>query len=177
MRARLALVLAMTLALGACATRPPPAPPPPPPAPPPGPSLAELKRQEDLKCLAETVYFEARGETEKGRQAVAWVVLNRVGHPKFPDSVCGVVRQGGEKPPCQFSWYCDGKPEVAKEQSAWAEAERVAALVYDRKVPDPTHGALYFHHVGVKPSWKDEFQQTARIDGHLYYKPLNISQI
>lgn len=173
------LGLVLVVFLSACASRPPPAPPPvAAPAPPPGPSPQELAfRAQEIECLAQAVYFEARGESEKGRQGVAAVVMNRVGHGSFPDTVCGVVRQGGETPPCQFSWYCDGKPEQAREPEAWAEAKRIAELAFDRKLPDPTNGALYFHHLDAKPDWKDVFDQTARIDGHLYYKPRSLAQI
>lgn len=132
---------------------------------------------ENHRCLAQTIYHEARGEPEQAQRAVAAVVLNRVRSGEFPKTVCEVIRQGGEERPCQFSWYCDGKPEQPKEAQAWADAQRIAREVYDRTVPDPTHGALYFHHVGVAPAWKDDFQQTARIDGHLYYKPVHVGQI
>jgi spore germination cell wall hydrolase CwlJ-like protein len=136
------------------------------PPPPPDPH-----RLQELSCLAQAVYFEARSEDEKGQRAVAYVVLNRVGHPKFPDSVCGVIHQGGPKPPCQFSFYCDGRAEKPHEPKAWAEAQQIAEAVYDRKVTDPTGGALFFHQRGVKPAWKHGLKRTAEISGHIYYRP------
>ena len=164
------------LMLSACASRPPPAPPP--PAPPPGPSPEELAfRAQEIECLAQTVYFEARGESETGKRAVASVVLNRTRHGKFPQTVCGVVRQGGETPPCQFSWWCDGRPEQPKEPDAWAEALRIAEEMYGKRAPDPTNGALYFHHQTVTPSWQDDFLRTVEIDGHIYYRPRHDDQI
>ncbi len=66
-------------------------------------------------CLALALYWEAKAEGPEGMLAVASVVLNRVAHPEFPDTVCGVVKQGGETPPCQFSWWCDGASDRPTE--------------------------------------------------------------
>jgi len=121
------------------------------------------------ECLALAIYFEARGEPKRAQQAVAAVVLNRVEDPEFPDTVCGVVRQGGENPPCQFSWWCDGLSDTPAERDAWNRARALAAEM-TRTPIDPTDGALYFHHVQVRPKWRHAFQQTAEIGDHLYYR-------
>jgi spore germination cell wall hydrolase CwlJ-like protein len=67
---------------------------------------------QELRCLALTLYWEARAEKRDAMEAVAWVVLNRRKNPEFPKTICAVVREGGEKPPCQFSYWCDGKAET-----------------------------------------------------------------
>ncbi|ACI99337.1 cell wall hydrolase [Rhodospirillum centenum] len=121
------------------------------------------------ECLAKAVYFEARGEPEKAQAAVAAVVLNRVEDPQFPDTPCDVVRQGGETPPCQFSWWCDGRSDRPRDQDSWRQALRIADLVGSGTVEDPTGGALYFHHTRVSPSWSAVFEQVAEIGAHIYY--------
>lgn len=124
---------------------------------------------EQRECLAKAVYFEARGEPEEAQAAVAAVVLNRVEDPQFPDTPCAVVRQGGETPPCQFSWWCDGRSDEPRDQESWKRALRIADLVGSGTVEDPTGGALYFHHTRVSPSWSTAFEQVAEIGAHIYY--------
>ena len=90
-------------------------------------SLAKPTGGKQWACLAEAIYFEARGEPVEGQFAVAEVVLNRVDSPKCPNSICKVVRQGtGRKPACQFSYNCDGKLEYIASGSAYDQAERLA---------------------------------------------------
>lgn len=128
---------------------------------------------EQRECLAKAVYFEARGESEEAQAAVAAVVLNRVEDPQFPDTPCDVVRQGGESPPCQFSWWCDGRSDQPRDQESWRRALRIADLVGSGTIDDPTRGALYFHHTRVNPSWSESFQQVVSIGGHIYYRDGN----
>jgi hypothetical protein len=73
-----------------------------------------------VTCLARTIYWEAKGEGEEGMRAVANVVLNRLGKPGFPDTVCGVVKEGQSQRKCQFSWWCDGRPDEAQDAGAYA---------------------------------------------------------
>ncbi|MBF0307485.1 MAG: cell wall hydrolase, partial [Alphaproteobacteria bacterium] len=80
----------------------------------------------EVECLALNIYFEGRGEPTEGRVAVAQVTLNRVAHPDWPKTVCGVVRQGGPMAPCQFSWYCDGLPDRPTDRAAWRDAQALA---------------------------------------------------
>ena len=80
-----------------------------------GPRAAAETREQAIGCLALAMYWEAKAEGAEGMRAVAAVVLNRVAHPEFPRTVCGVVKQGGERPPCQFSWWCDGKSDQPTE--------------------------------------------------------------
>jgi spore germination cell wall hydrolase CwlJ-like protein len=126
---------------------------------------------EDLRCLAKTIYFEARGESLQGQIGVAAVVLNRVRHPRFPDTICDVVHQGGEDPSrgCQFSWWCDGRSDTPREAKAWARAQRLAREMIAGVHPDRTGGALFYHHRSISPFWRSHMQQTVEIDQHVYY--------
>ncbi len=118
--------------------------------------------------MALAMYWEARGEGARGMAAVGHVVLNRVRSNAFPDSPCDVVFQGGETPPCQFSWWCDGKSDRPDQLAQWHAALATADAVLDRRIDDPTDGALFFHAAGVKRPWKRT--QTARIGGHIFYR-------
>jgi spore germination cell wall hydrolase CwlJ-like protein len=101
---------------------------------------------------------------------VGWVVLNRRQHPTFPTSVCSIVREGGERPPCQFSFWCDGRSDSPQDGESWALARSVAAELLSRPPADPTRGALYFHAVSVAPAWAKERRRTVRIGQHIYYR-------
>lgn len=124
-----------------------------------------------LRCLALNIYHEARSEPESGRLAVAAVTLNRVRSPAYPDSVCGVVRQGGERlHRCQFSWWCDGKSDVPTESRAWDQALRLARRSLLGLEEDPTGGATHYHATYVRPRWASVFEDTARIGQHIFYR-------
>ncbi len=125
----------------------------------------------ELDCLASNVYWEARAEPRLGQIAVAAVTLNRVVDPGFPDTVCGVVRQGEERgrDRCQFSWYCDGFDDWPRNPSAWRSALRIARLALAGRLPDPTHGALWFHADSVHPDWP-ELTPIMKIGSHVFYR-------
>ena len=74
-------------------------------------------RKDEHHCLALALYWEARGEPKQGKIAVGWTILKRERSPEFPSSVCGVVFDGGETPPCQFSWGCDGKSDYPADRA------------------------------------------------------------
>lgn len=120
-------------------------------------------------CLAMAVYYEARGEHADGQLAVAEVVINRVQSPDFPGTVCEVVKQdtGPKKYDCQFSFYCDGKPEDPKEIAAWSTAKDIAEMALRGEVLD--HGATFYHATGVKPYWAKHFEFVGRIGDHMFY--------
>ena len=124
-----------------------------------------------LTCLARTIYWEARGETAASMEAVASVVMNRLGHGGFPNTVCAVVRQGSEQGACQFSWWCDGRADQAKEDESYAIAKEIARRALNLQLTDRTGRALYFHHRTVMPSWSTEYVKTAEIGEFLFYKP------
>jgi hypothetical protein len=123
-------------------------------------------------CLAEALYFEARGESVEGIFAVGEVILNRVRSEAFPDDICDVIYQGtGELFRCQFTYSCDGKKEVINEPAAWKRVGKVADLLISGAVPgDLTEGATYYHTKAVKPRWSQVFTRTATIGYHYFYR-------
>ena len=133
------------------------------------PTQADLRQE--LDCLARNVYFEARGEPEVGRVAVAHVVMNRAASSRFPDTVCDVVRQGGEnvRHKCQFSWWCDGRSDEPSDAVAWTDSQEVARLAYWGNSDDPTAGALWYHTTKVKPIWRKALVRGPQIGDHIFY--------
>ena len=125
----------------------------------------------DWACLSEALYFEARGETLKGQFAVAEVIMNRVKSTRFPDSVCGVIKQGtGRKFQCQFTYNCDGNPDTIRERGAYTAVGKVARAVIDGQAPVLTNGATYYHTTAVSPKWSRVFTKTAAIGVHIFYR-------
>lgn len=118
--------------------------------------------QRDLQCLAEALYFEARGEGSQGQRAVAEVILNRVDHPRFPKTVCGVVNQRG-----QFTY---NKNARIREKGTFARVQKVAMAALSGAPRTLTDGATYFHTRAVKPSWSRRFERTTRIGSHIFYR-------
>jgi hypothetical protein len=128
-------------------------------------------RGKELDCLAEAVYFEARGESPRGQAAVATVIMNRVKKPGFPKTVCGVVYQGAaHRNACQFSFACDGQAEAVVEQSAWERARRVAARALSGAVLRDIGSATHFHTVDVTPGWGASMLRTAQVGLHVFYR-------
>ncbi len=119
-------------------------------------------------CVALAMYWEARGEGHRGMLAVGSVVLNRVEDDRFPNSVCGVVYQGGENPPCQFSWWCDGKSDRPTHGAPWTASLSLADELLTARPRDPTSGALFFHNTSIRPPWRRE--RTTRIGNHVFYR-------
>ena len=123
-------------------------------------------------CLAEAIYFEARGETLIGQFAVAEVILNRVDSTRFPDTVCGVVNEGADSGGgCQFSYKCDGKSDSPTEQDAHRRIGKIAWAMLQGKPRILTGKATFYHTTAVQPRWARKFVQTARIGEHLFYRP------
>ncbi|CAI9006228.1 N-acetylmuramoyl-L-alanine amidase [Pseudomonas sp. IT-P171] len=124
-----------------------------------------------ITCLARSIYWEAKGKDAVDMEAVANVVMNRLGHKGFPDTVCGVVKQGSETKSCQFSWWCDGRSDSVQEEVPYALAKEIARKALNKQLPDRTSGALYFHDRTVKPDWAKEYIKTADIGLFRFYKP------
>ena len=151
------------------------------------PSVAHGK-DNGLECLAMNVYHEARGQGLAGQVAVMHVTLNRVEDPRFPNNICGVVYQGPVRPSaknngtyipiknkCQFSWWCDGKSDKAKDVKSW---NRIVSLVswyletrpLQTKNFDYTDGAVFYHAYYVTPAWAKAKKRTSRIEDHIFYR-------
>ena len=130
------------------------------------------KGSKQWACLAEALYFEARGEEIKGQFAVAEVILNRVDSAAFPSSPCGVVHQGtGRRFACQFTYDCDGRAEIIRDKKAYVQVGKVAQLMLEGAPRRLTKGALYYHTKSVNPRWAKSFFKTATIGRHYFYAP------
>ena len=134
-------------------------------------SIEVKERSDEWSCLAEALYFEARGENVDGQLAVAEVILNRVDSARYPDSVCGVVRQGADRKGCQFSYMCDGRNEHIANRRVYERIGKIAWLMISGKPRTLTDEALYFHTTSVRPSWSRVFVRTAQIGRHVFYRP------
>ena len=126
---------------------------------------------EAWRCLAEALYFEARGEKVKGIFAVAEVILNRVDSPNYPDTVCDVIYQGtGRLFECQFTYFCDGLRETIEDADAYEAVAKIARLMLDGAPRDLTGGATHYHTTAVDPSWASVYPRTATIGSHHFYR-------
>jgi len=120
----------------------------------------------DMKCLAQAVYFEARGEPLTGQLAVARVVINRAGSGLYPADYCSVVTQRA-----QFSFVKGGRiPQADESSRAWLRAKAIAQIAHQDLWDCEAEDALYFHATYVKPSWARRKTQVARIDTHVFYR-------
>lgn len=143
-------------------------------------------------CIALNVYYESRADNLAGRYAVADVVLNRTMDTRFPNTICDVVYEAvmveswtTQKDPdladhkrvyypkkhrCQFSWYCDGKPDTPKKGAAWRDAQKVAWNIYQTgKFRGITEGATHYHATYVAPWWAEEYNTIGRVGAHIFY--------
>jgi hypothetical protein len=125
-----------------------------------------------LQCLAEAIYYEARSESEDGQRAVAQVVLNRVRHPAYPGSVCGVVYQGPLRAGggCQFTFTCDGSLGIAPAGPGWDRARRLAAEALAGYVHAPVGLATNYHTHQVLPDWAFRLAKATVIGNHIFYR-------
>jgi spore germination cell wall hydrolase CwlJ-like protein len=130
-----------------------------------------LNASRDLECLTQAVYYEARGETPAGQAAVAQVVLNRVRHPAFPKSVCGVVFQGAySRGACQFSFACDGSMRRGRESGAWSRARKIAERALNGTVMAGVGNATHFHTTNVSPGWGARMVRVQQVGTHIFYR-------
>ncbi|HET9911558.1 MAG TPA: cell wall hydrolase [Anaerolineales bacterium] len=124
-----------------------------------------------ITCLARTIYWEANRRDNTEMEAIAQVVMNRLGHAGFPNTVCGVVKQGREQGACQFSWWCDGRADDAFDEEPYSRAKAIAGKALNRQLKDMTGGAMYFHNRKITPNWSTEYIKTVEIGEHVFYKP------
>tara|TARA_R110000822_G_scaffold23539_10_gene72655 strand:+ start:235 stop:855 length:621 start_codon:yes stop_codon:yes gene_type:complete len=138
----------------------------------------------DAHCLATNIYFEARGESEAGQIAVAFVTLNRVRSSNFPNDICDVVYQAQHsewwkehknklvpiRHRCQFSWYCDGKSDKIHNEDEYVRLLELAFEVLMDNHTDNTGGAVYYHADYVEPYWAIAYNKTTSIDDHVFYR-------
>ena len=135
---------------------------------------------DEHRCLAEALYYEARGEGKVGQQAVAEVVLRRRQMGRYGDSICAVVYEGAAEHQaaghhgCQFSFTCDGSLKHPREAEAWEESEELAAQILTGAVRlrNATLGATNYHAVWVSPEWAPTLKRTTQIGNHIFYRGL-----
>ena len=136
------------------------------------PLPAEVFTAKEQKCLAQGIYFEARGEELKGQAAVAQVILNRVRNPAYPDTICGVVFQNENwRNRCQFSFACDRIPDLILAPWHWKTAKEIAMAVTAGKIwLDEVGSATHYHATYVKPPWGRTMKRVAKIGEHIFYR-------
>lgn len=129
------------------------------------------ERARALECLTEAVYYEAATEPEDGQRAVAQVVLNRVRHPAFPNSVCGVVYQGSTRPTgCQFTFTCDGSMTRGRVEALWDRSRKVAEAALAGQVYAAVGHATHYHANYVLPYWASSQVKTSVVGAHIFYR-------
>ena len=128
-------------------------------------------------CLAEAIYFEARGEPLLGRIAVGVVILNRVKEKQFPDTICEVVHAGHYndrnvplRNRCAFSYWCDGKPEIVSDLTAWTDAVVLTRLILHGITVKSILSANHYHSIFVNPKWSRNVKELAIIGNHKFFK-------
>ena len=136
--------------------------------------IAAARFAADVGCLADVMYYEARGEGVAGEKAVAEVVLQRTKDRRFPHTICGVVHDGAEtgRRDCQFSFACNGSADKPKEPSTWRQVQALAEKIVSGtvKLANETGHAVAFHRADVTPGWADTMQMTAQIGNHVFYR-------
>lgn len=144
----------------------------------PGPIVQDGDANDALKrlgaeenCLAQVIYFEARGESEAGQRAVADVILHRLAQGTHGHTICNVVYEGVGQTFCQFTFACDGSVQQAKAAEPWRAAQVLAARLMVGEVPaDSTLGATYYHTVSAHPTWAPKKLRVAQIGNHIFYR-------
>ena len=123
------------------------------------------------RCMAQAIYFEARGEPFEGQLAVAQVVLNRVRDERYPNETCAVVFENETwRHRCQFSFACDGRSDRPRDLSAWVSAIKTARMVGTGHLRDLTQASTHYHAEYVAPEWASRFRQTVKIGRHYFYR-------
>jgi hypothetical protein len=134
------------------------------------PAGETLDQRRALLCLTQAVYYEAGYEPMAGRRAVAQVVLNRMRHPAFPKSVCGVVYQHNSSPVCQFSFVCDGALLRRPAAALWKQAEDIARAALAGYVERSVGAATHYHADYVAPNWAPLLTKINKLGAHIFYR-------
>ncbi|MBS0474185.1 MAG: cell wall hydrolase [Proteobacteria bacterium] len=130
-----------------------------------------VDRSRALECLTAAIYYEAASEPDQGQRAVAQVILNRVAHPTFPKSVCGVVYQGSERSTgCQFSFTCDGSLARVPSRFFWQRAMGVAQAALSGYVEPSVGLATHYHTIAVHPAWDAQMNHITTIGAHMFFR-------
>ena len=131
-----------------------------------------LRKKNELRCLTDAIYFEARNQSSKGMIAVGQVIMNRTRDPRFSKNVCEVVHQKINRR-CQFSYLCKSESyRTVDDPKSWEIATKIAHITYHGYVADVTNGATFYHAKYVKPSWRNNVEKTVVIKDHIFYRRL-----
>ncbi len=132
---------------------------------------SEADHDRALECLTTAIYYEAAAEEEDGQRAVAQVVLNRVRHPAFASSICGVVYEGSTRATgCQFSFTCDGSLRRTPSATGWARSRAIADAALRGRVFKPVGYATHYHADYVVPYWATSLAKNAALGRHIFYR-------
>jgi spore germination cell wall hydrolase CwlJ-like protein len=141
--------------------------------------LIDSSKDDEITCMSVNLYFEARSQKIIEQEAIAHVVMNRMLDKSFPNTVCDVVYDAKLdkagipiKNMCQFSWFCDGKPETISNRKLYEKSVEIAERVYYRSLSgerDPTEGALWYHAEYVTPYWAKTYTKQLQIGAHIFY--------
>ena len=138
------------------------------------PLPASARSESEVKCLATAIYFEARGEPEKGQLAVAQVVLNRLKNPAYPNTICGVVYQNkNRRHRCQFSFACDGIRDRITDSRSWAVAQTLATKAVNNTSTtflSDVGASTHYHATYVRPRWARHMKKMDKIGRHIFYQ-------
>jgi len=126
-------------------------------------------------CMTKAIYYEASGEPPVGQMAVAQVILNRLRHPRFPKTICGVVFQGANRPNgCQFTFTCDGSMRRTPDRAGLARAHIVADAALHGAISFVAGQATHYHTIWIVPLWANQMIKVAIIGHHVFYRPPNV---
>jgi len=135
------------------------------------PLIADVTPEAAAECLALAITYEAGFEPPAGQEAVAQVILNRVRHSAYPDTVCGVIWQGAQRRTgCQFTFTCDGSLRRQRSAGAMAKARQVAIRVLAGASKDHVRGATHYHADYVSPYWAPSLTRVRQISTHIFYR-------
>ena len=135
---------------------------------------SEINESAELYCLSKTIYHEASNQPDRGKIAVAQVVINRVKSNKWPDTVCKVVWQQRWSSSCNclvpmFTWTTDNIPNVVKNKKAWEKSVQAAHAVYRNKAINPVGTATHYHADYVSPYWAKKLKKVTKLGNHIFY--------
>ncbi|WP_227340084.1 MULTISPECIES: cell wall hydrolase [Sphingopyxis] len=134
------------------------------------PTLSAVQTGNAQRCLTQAIYYEAATESDTGKAAVAQVILNRMRHPAYPNTVCGVIYQGSSRPGCQFSFACDGSMRRAPVPALWRRAGEIARAALAGHVERSVGMATHYHANYVLPYWAPRLTKIDQIDTHIFYR-------
>jgi spore germination cell wall hydrolase CwlJ-like protein len=134
------------------------------------PTLSQAQALNAQRCLTQAIYYEAATESDGGKAAVAQVILNRMRHPAYPNTVCGVIYQGSARPGCQFSFACDGSMRRAPMPALWQRSAQIARAALSGHVETSVGMATHYHADYVLPRWAPKLTKIEQIGAHIFYR-------